>query len=333
MRRVLSDDALRKFNANGHVRTGIRLGHDLLSRLQDHYRLAPRLANNLGYFETMALAFTYGRDWRGWPRRIARKWAPWMVHMHYRKKVYGKACYGSSDLLAPVLRECLAQGLANCFGEIGLLVGHDIYLEKTPNHSGFHYHEDGFSWEIFYQTGDDLTLFIPLCDLNKETGGRLLVEHHPKQSVLHPERNSIYTGFAEFCQPYGVTDENGLVSRDAVKASPHRAVMSAEYARIRRSRLALCAPKPPKMAPVDAKAGEVVLFCNKRFHDVEPWRLANSRSMYIVRCFPLYDVGLAPPTRFVNNAPCNRFQIDGHNGSLTSLDCQSQLPPFVPVPA
>ena len=50
-------------------------------------------------------------------------------------------------------------------------MGHDIYLEKTPNHSGFHYHEDGFSWEIFYQTGDDLTLFIPLCDLNKETGG------------------------------------------------------------------------------------------------------------------------------------------------------------------
>ena len=168
-------------------------------------------------------------------------------------------------------------------------MGHDIYLEKTPNHSGFHYHEDGFSWEIFYQTGDDLTLFIPLCDLNKETGGRLLVEHHPKQSVLHPERNSIYTGFAEFCQPYGVTDENGLVSRDAIKASPHRAVMSAEYVRIRRSRLALCAPKPPKMAPVDASAGEVVLFCNKRFHDVEPWRLS-----IFTCCFWMVSTSTAP---------------------------------------
>ena len=86
------------------------------------------------------------------------------------------------------------------------------------------------------------------------------------------------------------------------------------------------------MNPISAVHGEVVLFNNKRFHLVEPWKLNVTRATYSVRLIPLYDLGLIPPSTVVNEAPCNRFIIDGCRGTLESVDWDKKLPSFVPVP-
>ena len=92
-------------------------------------------------------------------------------------------------------------------------------------------------------------------------------------------------------------------------------------------------PSPEEMQPVDSKAGEVIIFNNKRFHDVEPWKLSQNREIYIIRCFPLFDIGLTPPTEFLNGARCNRFLLSPGVPGIKGLSSMDELPPFVPIPA
>ena len=88
-----------------------------------------------------------------------------------------------------------------------------------------------------------------------------------------------------------------------------------------------------QMNPIDAGRGEVILFNNKMFHDVEPWRLAENRSVYIVRCSPLYEMGLAPPSSFLNDVECNRYLIEPSHASFRAVRPEKEDLPFVPVPS
>jgi len=85
------------------------------------------------------------------------------------------------------------------------------------------------------------------------------------------------------------------------------------------------------MNPIDAVEGEVILFNNKCFRDVEAWNLDIHRAIYIVRCFPLYDLGLAPPTTFLNEVPCNRFVIDDCRGTVRAINFDMDMPRLLPI--
>ncbi len=295
------------------------------------YERMPALASNWSFFQVKSLANYSVRGWKGLARRLVRKWTTWRWHLHVRRTLYDKSIYGSSDALPLVLQECLSQGIAGYLGDIPLLVGHDIYLEHDRGKRAFGFHEDSFGWDIFFQTDDDLSLYIPLHDLTESTGGRLLVERHPNRSVRYRDRNKGISSFAAYCRKYDATDHRGLVTRQAVEDSPNRRVIAREYVRMMRQRKALSTPSADDMNLVDAVEGEIILFNNKCFHDVEPWNLDVHRAIYIVRCFPLYDMGLAPPATFLNNVPCNRFVVDGCRGTLTAINCEKDMPRFVPT--
>jgi hypothetical protein len=218
------------------------------------------------------------------------------------------------------------------FDEIPLLVGHDIYLESTKKKRTFGFHSDGFGSEIFFQTGDDLSLYIPLHDLKESTGGRLFVERQANRSVWHKDRNNWIRKFANYCRKRGATDHNGLVSRQAILDSPHRQAIASKFARVLHKRMSLPAPDKKKMNSIDAKRGEVIIFGNKSFHAVEPWKLNLRRKIYVVRLFPLYDMKMAPPTTFLNDAPCNRFVVDGRRGTFKAIDCDTDVLEFAPIP-
>ena len=78
------------------------------------------------------------------------------------------------------------------------------------------------------------------------------------------------------------------------------------------------------------KEGEVVIFNNKNFHAVEPWKLDAPRRNYIIRTMPLYDLGMAPSATFLNGVPCNRYQLI--NGRLSAVDPRDNGFEFHPIP-
>ena len=264
---------------------------------------------------------------------LARKWKARSIHRGVRKHIYDKSIYGSSESLPLVLRECLDRGLADHRGEIPLLVGHDIYLESDRNKRTFGYHEDRFGWPIFYQTEDDVSFYIPLRGVSEDTGGRLLVDRHPDRNDVNGNRSEWIKRFADFCKEQGAVDGRGLVTRKSVETSSRRRVIAKKYNKMLFQRgVTASQPEPEDMIPIDSSAGEVIIFNNKRFHDVEPWKLDVHRAIYIVRCFPLYDLGLSPPSTFLNNVACNRFTIDSRRGTLNPTDIEKELPQFFPLP-
>lgn len=333
MKGILSNRVLAEFDENGFVRTGIHVPPSLLSRVHGTYQDMPGSASNWSYFEVQALGKSiWAQGWRKFPRRLARNLAPWMLHLHSRRALYHKSIFGSSDALPKVLQECLDQGLAGYLGEIPLLVGHDIYLEQNKDQASFGFHEDGFAWTKFFQTDDDLSLYIPLQDLTEGTGGRLLVHRKQKESTVHKRRNEDIQSFSAYCREFVDPDHTGMITREAVEKSPHRRMIGREHVRVMNRRLEPPYPEPGDMNPVDAQKGEVILFNNKRFHDVEPWKFDTPRAIYAIRLFPMYDIGLAPPVTFLNDAPCNRFVLDAGQGTLSRFDLERDRSRFVRIP-
>ena len=334
MKKVLSDEALRELKKQGFVRTGIHLPAPMVAMLRELYDGMSPASSNWSYFMLMTLSHYSEGGLKGLMSRLFMKWKARSMHRRVRATMHEKSIYGSSEALPSVLHECLAQGLAAHLGEIALLVGHDIYLESDRNKKMFGYHEDSFGWEIFYQTEDDLTLYIPLRELSENSGGRLIVDRHPDRNDVDGNRSEWIVRFAEFCRRHDAIDHRGFVTRESVQRSPNRRVIAKEFNKLLHQRSATDSrPEPDEMVPINSAEGEVVLFNNKRFHNAEPWKLDVRRAIYIIRCFPLYDLGLAPPSTFLNKVACNRFMIDGCRGTLTPMDCESDLPQFVSIPS
>ena len=332
---VLSPESLDAFYNEGFVRTGIQLSDRLLDRIQHFFGHLPPSSSNWSYFRTRCLS--HYDDLAGWQdlkSRAIRKFAPWIVHRQVRRDIYNKSIYGSSEILPAVLEACLARGLARHLGTLPLLVGHDIYLENSGNKRTVGFHHDGFGWEIFYQTGDDLTLYIPLQDLSADSGGRLFVERHPQQSSLHGDRNQFIKRFGDYCATVeGTTDFRGLVTRENILASPQRKQMAKEFKRLINGRYLLSPPSQESMRPVNAARGEVILFNNKYFHAIEPLNADICRKIYVVRLFPLYNTTMAPPATFLNRVPCNRFLLNGDRATVEAIDPERASLPFCELPS
>lgn len=334
MKAVLSESAFQEFQQMGYIRPGLCLSQDVLSRVREFYRAMPFGSSNWHCF-LVHQVLDRDPSLRGTLRRLLarlnRRWTRWLgprlahwLQPQWSRRLYKKAIYTSSELLNLVLGECLASGLAQYLSEIPFLVAHELYLESDPKTMTFgdlnEVHHDGFVWDMFYQTGDDISLYIPLHDLTQETGGRLMVDPRAVESSLYPTRNSRFLEFAEFCRRRGAVNEGGLVSREAVLDSPHRREIGAEYHAMEKRLAELPHPLRKDLTAVSAKAGEVLLFNNKFFHDVEPWHGQGSRSIYIVRLVPLYATGMAPPPNFLNDVPCNRLLLDSQSGRIQTFD-------------
>ena len=336
MHQVLSSEALADFNANGFVRPGLVLPAPLLEGIRENYAAMPSSLSNWSEFQRNVI--THKGDWRALKASVrvalqALRYRP--RHERDSKKLYEKVLYGSSGVLPVVLQACLDAGLHRSFGDVPFLVGHDILLEGTKDDSNFGFHDDGFGWDIFFQTGDDVTIYVALQDMNEKTGGRLRVERSPQKSILFKDRNTYIQRFARFCRDQGAVDEKGRVTREAAEGCRRRNVIAAEYERLAQERAARTRShyRKVEMSQITLVKGEVILFNNKMFHDVEPWKLDTLRSAYIIRCLPLYDMGLYPPSHFLNQAACNRFVIEPGGGSVRPIDVSQEIPPQVPCPS
>ena len=310
MHKVLSSDALEEFNANGFVRPGIVLPALLLQQIRDSYANIPPASSNWSYFEDN----TIRRKglWLGLKASVRRGLRSLQRRRVSSATLYEKTLYGSTKCLPTILQWCLDAGLGRKLGEIPFLAGHDLLLEGGKSDQNFGFHDDGFGWDIFFQTGDDLTIYVAFQEMNAETGGRLCVERSPEDSILFQDRNAYIQRFAQFCREQGALDAKGRVTREAAEGCRSRNRIAAEYERIAQARKIRISShyRNVEMSKIDLVEGEVILFNNKLFHDVEPWKRNTLRGAYIIRCFPFYDMGLHPPSQFLNQVDCNRYILE-----------------------
>ena len=332
MENILSNHALESLNRDGYVRTNIRLSKTLSDEIRLHFKQVAPQASNWSFFYLNSLHQHALPRWKLLVFRLKKMLAAKALHQAILGRRYDKTIFGSSSLLPSVLKECIANNIGTHFGDVPMIVGHDIYLENSRERTSFGFHEDGFGWDNFYQSGDDLSFYIPLVDLTAETGGRLYVEQNGDKTVRYRDWNRRILQFADFCRSVGAVDQRGLVTKASILRSKHRKRIAITFAEIIDGRQNIPRPTPEELQPIDFKAGEVVLFNNKRYHDIEPWLAEHRRQVYIIRCVPLYDFGLAPPSHFLNKMPCNRHLLKDRGRTLIPFSPDAELPACYPVP-
>ena len=332
---VLSAASYLQFKAQGFVRTGLVLPPASLCQIRDLYAGMPASESNWSYFQSNLVAKLDRQSYWARIKQLIRPMVSRRGALAPDFKLYEKSIYGSTEMIPLVLRLLLNSGLKTHLGEVSFLAAHDILLEGTKDDYNFGFHQDGFGWDIFFQTGDDLTIYIALQDMNEETGGRLSVERHPEKSVLFAGRNREVQAFAQFCKDQGAGLEGGRVTKEGAESCRRRRRIADAYRRMTLAWSAATRQQHRKieMSQIDMKQGEVILFNNKLFHDVESWKCQHHRLVYIIRCLPLYEMGLCPPQKFLNGVECNRYLLDGAAGSVRPIDLSKELLPFVACPS
>ena len=325
---VLSEAAHREFHENGYIRPHIRLPAELLQRMQAHFDGIR--VNNWECFRTCDVANqpTYNT----WFHRL-KKYRYDRKSKQYSRDKYHKAIFDSSPFIPEVVGHCVAHGLGDALGPIPFLLNHDVYLEADAVKKPFDIHEDTWMTSVFYNTDDDLSLFIPFHDVNEQTGGRLCVERDQEKFTGLPELNFTIHQLAEHCRRLGAVDEHGRVTRDAILNSPHLIRLQQSVSKVNEVRRSVM-PEPTKeeVFPMDAKAGEVLIFNNKRYHGVEDWRADFRRRVYVIRLVPLYDIGLHPPSTFLDDRPCNLHIYNAGSGVIRPISCDTEPLPYIGIP-
>ena len=331
---VLSPGANAQFQAQGFVRTGLVLSGGALSAIRDVYREMPASESNWSYFESNVAAKLGAQGARARMKRLLRSLVARRKATKPDVRIYEKSIYGSTAMIPMVLEQLLAQGLKDHLADMSFLAAHDILLEGTKDDHSFGFHHDGFGWDIFFQTGDDVTIYIALQDLNHVTGGRLSVERHPEDSVLFEGRNREILSLAQFFREQGAGLRHGRVTKEGAETCRRRRHVADAYHKLveKWDQLTTAHRGKIEMTQIDMRKGEVILFNNKMFHDVERWKSEEHRLVYIIRCLPLYDMGLCPPQTFLNGVACNRYLLDGAAGCVRPMDLRSETLPFEPCP-
>jgi hypothetical protein len=337
MDNIFNADAWEEFRGKGFVKPGITLSPTTLDAVRELIRSPRTKGSPVSSFRLHAdgrvgeglYGAHSGQRIRNWMtlalRPIVARHFPSLIHRHFsQRNFYSRTCYPASDVLPTVLDEFMALGLAKQLTANHMLTGHDLFLENSSDQKGFGLHADPWSLEIFYSTDDDVSAYIQLQDVNEQTGGRLMVDPTFETSLRFRHRNRMMKEFSEICEKLGSIDDDGNASREVVLRSK---AARNEFRRLRSEWEALPRPKSEDLSPVDARAGEVTLFSNRHFHSTEPWASHNkvNRSVYIVRCMPIYDVKLQLPSSFLDGVPCNRFVLDPKNERVLPIDPQTNV--------
>lgn len=227
---------------------------------------------------------------------------------------YSRNIATTSHLTYEMLRALLEGGIASILGDIPLLIGHEEYLECSMDDSNYGFHFDPYSFNLFYQHMDDLTIYIPFVDMTEETGGRLFVQQDLNSNEFYQYRHYSSLEFGDFCGQILQKSFNDLITREELenldcnskteqKLKQHIFTMQSQvqnfYPNI----------SPEILTPITAKAGEVFIFNNRYYHWIEPMRKCSQRCSMVLRCYPMYNIRLQPPSSYLNNQPCNQYVI------------------------
>tara|TARA_E500000178_G_scaffold290073_1_gene293433 strand:+ start:293 stop:1294 length:1002 start_codon:yes stop_codon:yes gene_type:complete len=323
---ILTQQAYEQIIQNGYFQPGIILSQHILDQLQQVFLNTPKKNTNVGYHWVSSIdTYTSSNTAKEFfTKFINRKFPAINGRKHMTHNAYNKWVHGSSQALPIFWQACIQQGIVSAAIQKSLLISHDIIAENNINDSMFPMHYDGFSWSLFYQSGDDLTFYVPLQDLNEQSGGRILVERNVDQSENYHSRNSDIAEFSRRCHDAVKPNESGWLMRKSAELSRSVDQVAEAHRQLIMARSARQIPSVQDMSIINAKAGEVFIFNNKNYHAIEPWKLSSKRLNYIVRTLPLYDFALQPPQHFLGTAKCNRYIFNQAKNCLEPFDVNAR---------
>lgn len=323
MLNILKDPYFSEHYKTGFVDTGIRLPPDLVVQIRQHYAQLDDGHNDFPKFfvNNEHQAYLEGAM-MGWVLNTFRQYGRKMVARFY-DKAYRKAVYCNQTCLEPVLRQVLQSGLHEIFQARYLVAGYDMYLRNDSNCPPAGIHIDLPNFHHFYETENDLSLYIPLVDLNDKNGGRITVlpdsKLKPPGNVLlkmmvdYFSKNADYLDQAGYIDPDLIDDK---AIRAFIKSTPHQTLMRLYQ---QTNRIAKQQHRED-FVKIDESAGNVVMFSNKSYHAAEQWRSRETdREVYVIRLFPIYDVPIKLRQR-LHGTLFNNYLIDTRLGSLEILE-------------
>jgi hypothetical protein len=322
---ILDGTAFREHYANGFVQTGITLPAPLVEEIRAHYLAKARGHNDFPKFfvdnehQAYLEGWLLGAVFNAFPK-FARK-----TVARFYDKAYDKAVYCEQACIEKVLRYAMDNGLPRLFRTRYMVAGYDMYLRNNHRSPAAGIHTDLPNFHHFYETENDLSLYIPLVDFDEANGGRLKVL--PKDRLKVPGNVLLRLLREHFGARPEYLDANGFIDPDRIDAAaldefirskPHQELM-AYYKGV--TRLAK-REYAGDFRLTDEPRGRVLMFSNKDFHAAEPWKnAAVDREVYVIRMFPLYDAKIALKSR-LHGTPVNNYLLDMERGEVTRREAR-----------
>ena len=306
MKNYLNSNVLDHLAHFGFYKPNLSIPDALISQCLDFYSTYPQGYSNFGYHHE----YTF---FNLWSKNIDSDKSKPVLDLVDPHNLYSRNIFTTSKITKVILQALIdADFLSLLADDVPLLVGHEVYLEGTSSHQTYGFHFDPYSPNVFYQHMDELSIYIPFCDMTEETGGRLFVQPSVGLSPFYECRHFSSIQFGKLCAQLLNKKSAYLVDRseiefnhfddDAIaKLNNHIFTLANE----------LKAFYPDisydMLVPVTVKKGEIFLFNNRYYHWVEPLRHPLVRSSLVLRTSPILNIGLRPPCLFLNNQPCNQY--------------------------
>ncbi|MCK9637928.1 MAG: phytanoyl-CoA dioxygenase family protein [Methylobacter tundripaludum] len=322
MQSILNTQYFNEYFTNGFIDTGVSLPDGLLEDMKNHYKNVAEVRNDYPQYFTKNehQAYLEGKI-TGSLFSLLPGLANKMVTKLYSKS-YNKAIHLEQTFIEKVCSHLLQQNCQRFFKTRFIVASYDIYLGNDHNHRSFiDIHSDIPNFHHFYETENDITVYIPLIDVNEDNGGRLAILPESKCKLKVPGNVLLRLFEDAFLNIPAYLDENGYIDSDKIDATamknfingaPYKALMenykiSTNFVRDYYA---------DKFIKNDWQAGQVVLFNNKTFHAAETWRNPDyNREIYMIRLLPIYDAKIQLK-KTLHGSQFNKYLIDTQTGSI-----------------
>jgi hypothetical protein len=325
---ILQENYFREHYANGFIETDISLSDDLVEEIRGHYQAKPFGHNDfpkffvrnehLAYMEGKLLGFLFN----SFP-----KYAEKQVKRYY-DRAYGKAVYCEQVFIEKVLQQMLSKGFGRFFKTRYMLASYDMYLNNSHLSPGAGIHTDLPNFHHFYETENDLSIYIPLVDLDEQNGGRLKVL--PEEKLKVPGNVLLKLLYEHFSKNPAYVDENGYIVPEKIDEAALNAFIKSqshqELMQLYKNIIALAKTQYADdfITTVETK-GKVLMFNNKNFHAAEQWKNEQmAREIYVIRMFPIYDVKIKLKSRLHGDL-FNNILLDFETGEVRRYDGEVDL--------
>lgn len=321
MQSILNTQYFNEYFTNGFIDTSVFLPAELLEEMKNHYKTAEDRNDYPQYFsKNEHQAYLEGKV-TGFLFSLFPRLANKMVTKLYSKS-YNKAIHLEQAFIEKVCSHLLQQNFQRFFKTRFIVASYDIYLGNDHSHRSFiDIHSDIPNFHHFYETENDITIYVPLIDVNEDNGGRLAILPESKAKLKIPGNVLLKLFEDSFLNTQAYLDENGYIDSDKIDATalkkfidskPYKALMdnykiSTNFARDYYA---------DAFIKNDWKAGQVVLFNNKTFHGAESWRNPDyNREIYMIRLLPIYDTKIQLK-KTLHGSQFNKYLIDTQEGSI-----------------
>lgn len=313
---ILHNNYFNEHYKSGFINTEILLSNELIDDIKKYYLTKeigqndfPKFFTNnehLAYLESRLLGFISNY----FPKNSKK------IVKNFYAKAYSKAIYCEQIFIKKVLQQLLQKNFHKIFKTRYMVASYDMYLCNDHLSPGAGIHTDLPNFHHFYETENDLSIYIPLVDLNEQNGGR--IKTLPENKLKVPGNVLLKLLYEHFSMDNNCIDQNGYINPEKIsqksinifiKSKSHQELMILYKNLIS---LARTQYKNDFELTTENK-GQVLLFNNKNFHLAENWKNKNiNREIYVIRMFPLYDIKIKLKHQ-LHKKRFNNYLIDTKN--------------------